>query len=108
MPNSLRGLGNIIHKSSPVAIAYDMIYGVRRFRTRISQQSELHNGKIQVIVIIQRDSSTSVGLNDMAAPRQSSRGTVACFWSTNRKENALLRAPKKRGAHRQLPTPPNE
>ncbi|GFT90419.1 hypothetical protein NPIL_342661 [Nephila pilipes] len=50
-----------------------------------------------------------VGSNDMEAPRQSSsRGPVACFWSTNRKQNTLLWAPKKHGANRQLPTPPNE
>ncbi|GFS72127.1 hypothetical protein NPIL_251091 [Nephila pilipes] len=55
-----------------------------------------------------RDRS-SVGLNDMEAPRQSSsRGPVACFWITNRKYNALLWAPKMHGAHRQSPTPPNK
>ncbi|GFS54629.1 hypothetical protein NPIL_85731, partial [Nephila pilipes] len=57
---------------------------------------------------VEKDRS-SVGLNDMEAPRQSSSwGPVACFWSTNRKQNTLLWAPKKYGAHRQLPTLPNE
>ncbi|GFT05879.1 hypothetical protein NPIL_345961, partial [Nephila pilipes] len=45
----------------------------------------------------ERDPS-SVGLNDMEAPSQSSsRGPVACFWCTNRKQNTLLLAPKKHG-----------
>ncbi|GFS33017.1 hypothetical protein NPIL_270191 [Nephila pilipes] len=48
-------------------------------------------------------------LNDIEAPRQSSyRGPVACFWSTNRKQNTLLWAPKNYRAHRQLPTSPND
>ncbi|GFT63546.1 hypothetical protein NPIL_666021 [Nephila pilipes] len=45
----------------------------------------------------------------MEVPRQSSsRGPIACFWSTNRKQNTLLLAPKENGAYRQLPTPPDE
>ncbi|GFT45274.1 hypothetical protein NPIL_583931 [Nephila pilipes] len=39
----------------------------------------------------------------MEAPRQSSSwGPVACFWSTNRKQNTLLWAPKKHGAHSEI------
>ncbi|GFU59632.1 hypothetical protein TNCV_3186031 [Trichonephila clavipes] len=50
-----------------------------------------------------------VRFNDEKAPRQSnSRISVAYYRSTNREQNKLLWAPKKRGAHGQLPTPPNE
>ncbi|GFU05531.1 hypothetical protein NPIL_6391 [Nephila pilipes] len=38
--------------------------------------------------------------------QSSSRGPVACFWSTNRKQNILLWAPKKLGAHRHLMSNP--
>ncbi|GFW13516.1 hypothetical protein TNCV_1209821 [Trichonephila clavipes] len=51
----------------------------------------------------------SVRLNDMEATRTSnSRDPVAYFWSTSRKQNTLLWAPKKCGGNRQLPTPHNE
>ncbi|GFY60234.1 hypothetical protein TNIN_355621 [Trichonephila inaurata madagascariensis] len=53
--------------------------------------------------------SKGAGLNDKKVPRQSnSRDPVACFWSINRKQDMLLWASKECGAHRQLPTPPNE
>ncbi|GFT02161.1 hypothetical protein NPIL_566531 [Nephila pilipes] len=52
---------------------------------------------IALIYYMERDRS-SVGLNDMEAPRQSSsRGLVPCFWSTNRKKTRFCGPLKSTG-----------